>query len=72
MLLAKIVNIGNNPVAFTFFIGCMAMFASSVFFFVERGSVDKKMETIFISFCINNWYCSSSLFVYERLLHGNW
>ena len=44
MLLAKIVNIGNNPVAFTFFIGCMAMFASSVFFFVERGSVDKKWK----------------------------
>ena len=44
MLLAKIINIGNNPVAFTFFIGCMAMFASSVFFFVERGSVDKKWK----------------------------
>ncbi|GIR11737.1 MAG: hypothetical protein CM15mP23_03120 [Cryomorphaceae bacterium] len=41
MLLAKIADIGSNPVAFTFFIGCMAMFASSVFFFVERGSVDK-------------------------------
>ena len=44
MLLAKIINIGSNPVAFTFFIGCMAMFASSVFFFVERDSVDKKWK----------------------------
>ena len=44
MLLAKIADIGSNPVAFTFFIGCMAMFASSVFFFVERGSVDKKWK----------------------------
>ena len=44
MLLAKIVDIGKDPVAFTFFIGCMAMFASSVFFFVERGSVDKKWK----------------------------
>ena len=43
MLLAKIADIGSNPVAFTFFIGCMAMFASSVFF-VERGSVDKKWK----------------------------
>ncbi len=44
MVLAKITNIGTDPVAFTFFIGCMAMFASSVFFFVERGSVDKKWK----------------------------
>ena len=71
MLLAKIADIGNNPVAFTFFIGCMAMFASSVFFFVERGSVDKKWKLSLTSFCINNWYCSSSLLVYERLFHGN-
>ena len=44
MLLAQITNIGNDPVAFTFFIGCMAMFASSVFFFVERDSVDDKWK----------------------------
>ena len=34
----------DNYVAFTFFIGYIAMFAASVFFFVERGSVDKKWK----------------------------
>jgi bacteriorhodopsin len=35
----------NDPVAFTFFIGYMAMLASSVFFFFERGRVDDKWKT---------------------------
>lgn len=35
----------DDPVAFTFFIGYMAMFAASVFFFFERGSVDSKWKT---------------------------
>jgi len=30
----------NDYVGFTFFIGYMAMFAASVFFFFERGQVD--------------------------------
>ncbi len=34
----------DNYVAFTFFIGYIAMFAASVFFFVERGSVNKKWK----------------------------
>ncbi|MBM3169734.1 MAG: bacteriorhodopsin [Bacteroidetes bacterium] len=34
----------SDPVAITFFIGYMAMFASAVFFFVERGSVDGKWK----------------------------
>jgi len=34
----------DDPVAFTFFIGYMAMLASSVFFFVERGSVEGKWK----------------------------
>ena len=34
----------NNYVAFTFFIGYIAMLAASVFFFIERGSVDKKWK----------------------------
>ena len=34
----------NDYVGFTFFIGYMAMFAASVFFFFERGSVDKKWK----------------------------
>jgi bacteriorhodopsin len=38
--LAKITN--GDPIAITFFIGYMAMLASAVFFFVERGSVDPK------------------------------
>jgi bacteriorhodopsin len=40
--LDKIVN--SDPVAITFFIGYMAMFASAVFFLVERGSVDAKWK----------------------------
>ncbi|NBP69128.1 MAG: rhodopsin, partial [Cytophagia bacterium] len=40
-LLAEIVNIPvDDPIAFTFFTGYMAMLAASVFFFVERGSVE--------------------------------
>jgi bacteriorhodopsin len=35
----------DDPVAFTFFTGYMAMLAASVFFFFERGSVDKKWKT---------------------------
>ncbi|MFN0049936.1 MAG: bacteriorhodopsin-like [Cytophagales bacterium] len=34
----------DDPVAFTFFVGYMAMLASSIFFFVERGSVDGKWK----------------------------
>lgn len=34
-----------DPVAITFFTGYMAMFASSVFFFFERASVDGKWRT---------------------------
>ncbi len=34
----------DDPIAFTFFTGYMAMLASSVFFFVERGSVDGKWK----------------------------
>lgn len=34
----------SDPVIITFFIGYMAMLASSVFFFVERGSVDGKWK----------------------------
>lgn len=41
--LDKIIN--SDPVAITFFIGYMAMFASAVFFFVERSSVSDKWTT---------------------------
>jgi bacteriorhodopsin len=40
--LDKIIN--SDPVAITFFIGYMAMFASAVFFFVERNSVSQKWK----------------------------
>jgi sensory rhodopsin len=40
--LDRIIN--SDPVAITFFMGYMAMFASAVFFFVERGSVDGKWK----------------------------
>jgi sensory rhodopsin len=35
----------NNYVAFTFFVGCMAMLAASVFFFFEVSNSDKKWRT---------------------------
>ena len=35
----------NNYVAFTFFVGTMAMMAASVFFFFEMNNVDKKWRT---------------------------
>lgn len=35
----------DDPVAFTFFTGYMAMFAASVFFFFERGRVEAKWKT---------------------------
>ncbi len=45
-LLLEIMPIANNNyVAFTFFIGCMAMLGASVFFFFEMWNVDKKCRT---------------------------
>nr|WP_246611424.1 bacteriorhodopsin [Arthrospiribacter ruber] len=38
----RIVN--GDPIAITFFLGYMAMFASAVFFFAERSSVDRKWK----------------------------
>jgi drug/metabolite transporter (DMT)-like permease len=35
----------DDPVAFTFFTGYMAMLAASVFFFFERGRVSDKWKT---------------------------
>jgi bacteriorhodopsin len=35
----------DDPVAFTFFTGYMAMFAASVFFFFERSTVSEKWKT---------------------------
>ena len=35
----------DNYVAFTFFVGCMAMLAASVFFFFEMSNVEKKWRT---------------------------
>ena len=40
--LDKIIN--SDPVAITFFIWYMAMFASAVFFFAERNSVEGKWK----------------------------
>lgn len=45
MFLLDIVSIPkDDPIAFTFFTGYMAMFAASVFFFFERGQVDNKWK----------------------------
>lgn len=42
-IFADIVNIPvDDPIAFTFFTGYMAMLAASVFFFMERSSVEGK------------------------------
>ena len=44
-ILTDIVSIPvDDPIAFTFFTGYMAMLASAVFFFVERGSVEGKWK----------------------------
>lgn len=46
LLLVDVVAIPkDDPVAFTFFTGYMAMFAASVFFFFERGNVHGKWKT---------------------------
>lgn len=46
LLLADLVAIPkDDPVAFTFFTGYMAMFAASIFFFFERSQVDGKWKT---------------------------
>jgi sensory rhodopsin len=45
ILLADIVKIPvDDPIAFTFFTGYMAMLASAVFFFMERSSVEGKWK----------------------------
>ena len=44
MLLEIVKMMPDDYVGFTFFIGYMAMFAAAVFFFVERGSVNKKWK----------------------------
>ena len=43
LLVAKIST--TDYVGFTFFVGCMAMMAASVFFFLSMNSVDKKWRT---------------------------
>lgn len=45
MLLDALVIPKDDPVAFTFFTGYMAMFAASVFFFFERSQVSEKWKT---------------------------
>jgi len=46
LFVADIVQIPvDDPVAFTFFTGYMAMFAAAVFFFFERSTVDAKWKT---------------------------
>ncbi|MCH1583141.1 MAG: bacteriorhodopsin-like [Flavobacteriales bacterium] len=35
----------DNATSFTFFVGCMAMMAASIFFFFEMSNVDKKWRT---------------------------
>ena len=39
------VVVPTDATGFTFFLGCMAMMAASVFFFLSMGSVDKKWRT---------------------------
>ena len=58
----------DDYVGFTFFVGCMAMMAASVFFFLSMNSFDKKWRTSILSVWFNYFYCSSALFLHERLL----
>ncbi|MBN97610.1 MAG: rhodopsin [Flavobacteriaceae bacterium] len=44
-LIADVTGDVNNPVNFTFFIGCMAMMAASAFFFLSLNQFDKKWRT---------------------------
>jgi bacteriorhodopsin len=44
MLLDVLTIPKDDPIAFTFFTGYMAMFAASIFFFFERGRVDDKWK----------------------------
>jgi bacteriorhodopsin len=45
-ILLDVMNIPkDDPIAFTFFTGYMAMLAASVFFFFERSTVDEKWKT---------------------------
>ncbi|MCU0324761.1 MAG: bacteriorhodopsin-like [Spirosomaceae bacterium] len=45
MYLLNVLSIdAKDPVSFTFFTGYMAMFAASIFFFMERGQVDGKWK----------------------------
>ena len=46
MILLDVLTIPkDDPIAFTFFTGYMAMLAASIFFFFERGQVDGKWKT---------------------------
>ncbi|MCH2215100.1 MAG: bacteriorhodopsin-like [Crocinitomicaceae bacterium] len=45
ILLDVLVIPKDDPVAFTFFTGYMAMLAASIFFFIERGRVEGKWKT---------------------------
>ena len=52
----------DDPIAFTFFTGYMAMMAASVFFFFERGSVDGKWKlSLLVSGLITGIVSSYSL-----------
>lgn len=44
MLLNVLTIPKDDPIAFTFFIGYMAMFAAAIFFFFERGRVQEKWK----------------------------
>ncbi len=57
----------DNYVAFTFFIGTMAMMAASVFFFFELSNTKPEWRTSILVSGLNHLHCSSSLLLHERL-----
>ena len=73
----------NDPVNFTFFIGCMAMMAASAFFFLSLNQFDKKWRTsvlvsgliTFIA-AVHYWYMRDALLMtgdyYQLLLSDTW
>ena len=70
LLQAHVID-SNNYVAFTFFVGTMAMMAAAVFFFFELNNVEKKMENFYSSFRSHYFYCSRALLLHAGLQFGN-
>ena len=61
----------DDYVGFTFFVGCMAMMAASVFFFLSMNSFDKKWRTSILVSGLITFIAAVHYLVHERLLGCN-